>query len=86
MQIQLVGRTSPTLLLPRCTCLPPRQHCTEVALGETVSTLMQCNVNSLGGQVQLSYRLVGLASQLVNIALELHLEEEEQVHLRLVQL
>ena len=32
LQYWLVGRTSPTRLVPRWTCLPPCQHCTGVAL------------------------------------------------------
>ena len=60
---------------PRCTCLPPRQHCAEVALGafttdsSAMLTRREASIPRL--------RLGVLASLLVNIALKLHLEESK---------
>ena len=55
---------------PRCTCLPPRQHCAEVALGAftTDSSAMLTRREASTPRLRLGV----LASLLVNIALKLH--------------
>ena len=42
MQTQLLGRTSPSRLSPRWTCLPTRWLCIEVALSDPPQTSLQC--------------------------------------------
>ena len=60
---------------PRCTCLPPRQHCAEVALGAftTDSSAMLTRREASTPRLRLDV----LASLLVNIALKLHLEKSK---------
>ena len=60
---------------PRCTCLPPRQHCAEVALGAftTDSSAMLTRREASTPRLRLGV----LASLLVNIALKLHSEESK---------
>ena len=60
---------------PRCTCLPPRQHCAEVALGAftTDSSAMLTRREASTPRLRLDV----LASLLVNIALKLHSEESK---------
>ena len=60
---------------PRCTCLPPRQHCAEVALGAftTDSSAMLTQREASTPRLRLGV----LASLLVNIALKLHSEESK---------
>ena len=55
---------------PLCTCLPPRQHCAEVALGAftTDSSAMLTRREASTPRLRLGV----LASLLVNIALKLH--------------
>ena len=55
---------------PRCTCLPSRQICIGVALGDPPQTPLQCWL--VGRTSTPRLRLGVLASQLVNIALKLH--------------
>ena len=60
---------------PRCTCLPPCQHCAEVALGAftTDSSAMLTRREASTPRLRLDV----LASLLVNIALKLHSEESK---------
>ena len=60
---------------PRCTCLPPCQHCAEVALGAftTDSSAMLTRREASTPRLRLGV----LASLLVNIALKLHSEESK---------
>ena len=64
-----------TSATPRCTCLPPRQHCAEVALGAftTDSSAMLTRREASTPRLRLGV----LASLLVNIALKLHSEESK---------
>ena len=55
---------------PRCTCLPPRQHCAEVALGAFTTDSSAILTRREASTPRL--RLDVLASLLVNIALKLH--------------
>ena len=60
---------------PRCTCLPPRQHCAEVALGAFTTDSSAMLTRREASTPRL--RLCVLASLLVNIALKLHSEESK---------
>ena len=60
---------------PRCTCLPPRQHCAEVALGASTTDSAAMLTQREASTPRL--RLGVLASLLVNIALKLHSEESK---------
>ena len=62
---------------PRCTCLPSRQICIGVALGDPPQTPLQCWL--VGRTSTPRLRLGVLASQLVNIALKLHSEEHKYI-------
>ena len=60
---------------PLCTCLPPRQHCAEVALGAFTTDSSAMLTRREASTPRL--RLCVLASLLVNIALKLHSEESK---------
>ena len=62
---------------PRCTCLPSRKICIGVALGDPPQTPLQCWL--VGRTSTPRLRLGVLASQLVNIALKLHSEENKYI-------
>ena len=64
-----------TSATPRCTCLPPRQHCAEVALGAFTTDSSAMLTRREASTPRL--RLCVLASLLVNIALKLHSEESK---------
>ena len=66
---------------PRCTCLPSRQICIGVALGDPPQTPLQCWL--VGRTSTPRLRLGVLASQLVNIALKLHSEENKYISAKL---
>ena len=66
---------------PRCTCLPTRQTCIGVALGDPPQTPLQCWL--VGRTSTPRLRLGVLASQLVNIALKLHSEENKYISAKL---
>ena len=64
-----------TSATPRCTCLPPRQHCAEVALGAFTTDSSAMLIRREASTPRL--RLGVLASLLINIAPKLHSEESK---------